>query len=93
LGWESIASSSDGSKLAAVNYGGGIYTSANGGSTWILTSAPNNLNWKSIASSSDGSKLAAGVDGGGIYTSANGGSTWILTSAPSATWYSIASSA
>jgi hypothetical protein len=95
----SIASSSDGSKLAAVwcqssPPSGGIYTSTNSGVTWTQTSAPN-VEWYSIALSSDGSKLAAVVWGGGIYTSTNSGLTWTQTSAPggSTRWRSIASSA
>ena len=67
LGWLSVASSSDGTKLAAVVDGGGIYTSTNSGATWTQTSAPY-LAWQSIASSSDGNKLVAVVYGGGIYT-------------------------
>lgn len=33
-GWTSITSSSDGTKLAAVEYGGQIYTSTDSGVTW-----------------------------------------------------------
>ena len=40
--WQSVASSSDGSKLAAVVQYGGIYTSTNSGATWTqATNAPN----------------------------------------------------
>lgn len=94
----SITSSSDGSKLAAVAGTDnslsprGIYTSANGGVSWIKTSAPA-VDWRDITSSSDGSKLAAATFSGGIYISTNGGSSWDLTSAPSPkNWGSIASS-
>jgi hypothetical protein len=94
--WITIASSSDGTKLAAVNGGSGsIYTSSNSGVTWTLTSAPNE-SWQCIASSSDGTKLAAGINNGAnngaIYTSSNSGVTWVQTSAPNGSWYSIASS-
>jgi len=65
--WQSVASSSDGTKLAAVVDGGGIYTSTDSGETWTQTSAPY-LGWQSVASSSDGNKLVAVVYGGGIYT-------------------------
>jgi hypothetical protein len=68
--WFSIASSSDGTKLAAISavyLSGSIYTSTNSGLTWTQTSAPS-VNWQSIASSSDGTKLVAVVSGGGIYT-------------------------
>jgi photosystem II stability/assembly factor-like uncharacterized protein len=89
--WYSIASSSDGTKLAAVAGGGGIWTSTNAGMTWTQTGAPN-TNWSSIASSSDGTQLAAVVNGGGIYTSTDAGVTWTQTGAPSTNWSSIASS-
>ena len=93
VGWSSIASSADGTKLAAVvNNRGGIYTSTNSGGTWTQTSAPS-TDWSSIASSADGIKLAAVVLSGGIYTSTDSGVTWNQTSAPGAGWLSIASSA
>jgi hypothetical protein len=91
--WISVASSADGSKLVAAIYGGGIYTSANAGSTWQLISAPT-ANWYAVASSADGVKLAAAVNGGGIYFSSNSGATWTQqTGAPVKNWLTIASSA
>ena len=93
--WLSVASSSDGSHLAAVVYGGGIYTSTNFGVTWTWqTSAPTGAAWCSVASSSDGSHLAAMVYPGGIYTSTNFGVNWTeQTGAPTnAYWRSVASS-
>jgi hypothetical protein len=98
--WFAIASSADGTQLAAVIYpgSGGIYTSTNSGSTWTnMGSAAASGAWTAIASSSDGTKLAAawyGVgDGCGIYTSTNSGVTWTNTgSAPAAYWQCIASS-
>lgn len=65
--WSCIASSSDGSKLAAVCFSG-VYTSTNAGVSWTQTSAPSNASWSSIASSSDGTQLVAGIVGGGIWT-------------------------
>jgi len=42
--WYSIASSADGTQLAAaVHYGGGIYISTNSGGTWVLSSAPTEI--------------------------------------------------
>jgi len=99
--WDSIASSADGAKLAAVTrvtIDGEIYTSTNSGADWTLTSAPDN-EWLSIASSANGTKLAAvayedaNFNPGGIYTSTNSGADWTLTSAPTNYWESIASSA
>ncbi len=79
-----------------------IYTSADGGATWISNSVPV-TNWNAVASSDDGTKLAA-VYGkwasysgwnsvGGIYTSTNGGSTWIRNAVPNTNWIGCASSA
>ena len=91
--WLAIASSSDGSKLVAVNAGGSIYTSKNSGNTWSLTSAPN-ASWFSVASSTNGDKLVVAANGGPIYTSTNAGVTWQAeTNAPNAAWASVASSA
>ena len=65
--WNSIASSADGLKIAAVmgpySYArsdGGIYTSTDYGSSWTKTSpavGSEKKDWKSISSSSDGLKL------------------------------------
>jgi photosystem II stability/assembly factor-like uncharacterized protein len=91
--WVSIASSSDGSHLAAVVYGGDIWTSADGGATWTNRSSAGARPWVSIASSSDGSHLAAVVSGGDIWTSTDGGANWTDQSGAGArNWQSIASS-
>jgi len=57
--WQSITSSADGSHLAAVINNGDIYTSADGGKTWIDRAAAGNRYWSAITSSADGSKLFA----------------------------------
>ena len=75
--WFSVASSSDGSHLAAVASHGGVYTSTNFGVNWTLqTSAPTSVDWYSVASSSDGSHLAAGALFAGICTCTDFGETW-----------------
>jgi hypothetical protein len=89
--WASIASSSDGTKLAAAS-SYGIWTSGNSGTSWSQTTAPTNTAWSSIASSSDGTKLTAAVKKGGIWISTNSGSNWTQTSATNETWSSVASS-
>ena len=94
--WISLASSADGTHLAAASYvqggaSGLIYTSTNSGSTWTPTSAPSSM-WEAIASSADGSHLAAVIYGGGIYTSTDGGVNWAATSASSLLWDRISSS-
>ena len=94
--WSSIASSADGSKLAAVslynNSGkmGLLATSTDSGVIW--TPRDSARKWVSITSSADGSKLAAVESGGQIYTSTDYGATW--TPRDSARqWSSITSSA
>jgi hypothetical protein len=80
--WCGVASSADGTKLAAVPYlRGQIWTSTNSGVAWIQTSSPVAY-WYSIASSSDGTKLAAGGTFG-FYISTDSGVTWTPTSGPS----------
>src|ERR1035438_9648461 len=61
LAWWAVASSADGTRLAAVVRNGGIYTSTNSGATWVSNSAPVRT-WWAIASSADGTKLAAAID-------------------------------
>ena len=96
-GWFSVASSPDGTKLAAVNNDPGyIYTSTDSGATWVAHTGPGLHDWRTIVSSADGTLLAA-VDEGGtsaggyIYTSIDGGTTWTAeTSAGIHNWRWIA---
>jgi|GEM_PF-590587 len=87
--WYSVASSAEGSKLAAVVRGGQIYTSSDAGATW--TARESNRNWYSIASSADGNKLVAVVSGGQIYTSTDSGATWVAGES-NRSWVFVASS-
>ena len=79
VGWMSVASSADGSKLVAAGAGAfadpdGIsgysddylYTSTDSGVTWNQTAVLDG--WRSVASSADGTKLVAAVYFGYIYT-------------------------
>ena len=92
LSWYSIACSSDGTKLLAVN-GAAAYASTDSGATWTLRhSGPS---WISTASSSDGSHLAAGATGSGqVWTSSDSGvaGSWIARGGVG-NWISVASSA
>jgi hypothetical protein len=90
--WLQVASSADGNMLAAVAYGGPIYTLRNFGKIWTSNNVPSEK-WTSVAMSVDGSQLAATVLGGSIYTSADFGNTWTSNNVPSQDWTSIASSA
>jgi hypothetical protein len=91
--WQSITSSSDGTKLVACVFNGYIYTSTDSGSTWIERTNSGSRYWTSITSSSDGNKLAACVYGELIYTSTNSGVNWTQqNNSGSKNWQSITSS-
>ena len=73
--WIYVASSADGSKLAAVSESdtpGGVITSTNSGATWMTNSVPA-LTWNSVALSADGASMVVSVGypsySGPIYTS------------------------
>ena len=94
--WSCIASSADGTTLAAgtITYNsqlgaGPLYVSTNSGATWLPTSAPTDV-WASVACSADGTRLIAA--GRAIYTSINSGTTWITNNVPPSLWTSVASS-
>ena len=101
--WSSIASSADGTRLAAVGVGTQIWTSGDSGVTWVPRAA--NLFWDSVTMSADGSRIAAatletnaGSGDGRIYTleqapgAVFGAGVWIERSEVQM-WRSIASSA
>lgn len=91
-GWTGLASSGDGSRLAATG-GVGIFTSIDSGNTWTATSAAENgSGWTSVVSSADGCRLAATTFFDTIYISTNAGTDWFPTTAPAGVWSSIASS-
>ena len=87
--WADVASSSDGTKLAAVVSNGQIYTSTDSGANW--TARNSNRNWIDIASSEDGTKLVATVYGGQIYTSTDSGANWTARDS-NRDWWGVASS-
>jgi len=94
--WTAVASSADGTKLAATVKGGNIYVSANSGATWVSRGSA--LNWSSIAASADGGKMVATVGDtvsatGDIYNSADSGTSWTASGSGNRQWVSVASSA
>lgn len=99
LNWHSVASSADGTKLAAVVSNGLIYLSNNGGISWIPEgtwggSTIGVRNWDRIAMSDDGTKIVATVASGPIFSSINGGQSWSEeTLAGSRNWGQIVMSA
>ena len=104
--WASVASSADGTVLAAAasantagNWGyGQVFVSTNSGATWTRTTAPL-AGWSGIAASADGAQLVAVSwqdpfgNLGRIYLSTNSGFSWIPTGAPSNSWSAVAASA
>lgn len=85
-------------KFAVGGVGKNIYTSVDGGATWIERLYSGIRSWRTITSSTDGSKLAAcdtnyGA-GGYIYTSIDSGANWIeQQGSGTRLWIDIASSA
>jgi hypothetical protein len=85
--WSSVASSADGTILAAtvgdtLGAIGYIYTSTDSGATWTARANDHARQWVAVASSADGTKLVAANYAGswspGIYTSANSGVNWAV---------------
>ena len=86
--WNGITASNDGTKIAAVAYQDGIYTSTDSGATFVnRTSAMSpQPAWNSIVSSADGRYLAAAAYtyncsssctfDGGVYVSSDYGVNW-----------------
>ncbi len=118
--WTSVASDSTGMNLVAVvngfydgpsakpaEFSGDVWTSADGGATWVdqtASSPAHGQAWRSVASDASGTKLVAVTAGlgafgaGAIWTSADGGATWTnRTGADAAmgsqSWSSVASDA
>jgi hypothetical protein len=95
--WQAVASSANGARLVAVEYGGQIHTSSDGGVSWVAHES--NRNWASVASSADGMKLVAADQLGQVYTSSDGGANWTAHSTDPSNanttrnWISVASSA
>jgi hypothetical protein len=92
VNWQAVASSADGSHLAAADNGGFIFISTNSGATWFATGAPG-TNWSALAMSADGSQLTAAVNGGLIYSSTDSGASWFPDNVPASNWRAVATSA
>jgi hypothetical protein len=98
--WSCVASSADGTRLAAATIGltpegypapGMVYVSHDSGATWLQTSAPTNNAWAAIACSADGTKIVAA--GTSIYSSTNSGLTWVSNNVPVTFWQAVTVSA
>jgi hypothetical protein len=89
--WTGIASSGDGTFLAACVNGGSIWGSTNSGASWVARTTTPQI-WSCIASSADGGTLVAGVNNGSLYVSYDFGFSWIPT-ATTQPWTSVSCSA
>ena len=78
--WTAVASSSDGTRLVAVENNGYIYTSSDSGATWTIQAGDVRHQWGRVASSSDGTRLFA--TDGFIHTSSDSGASWALQAGP-----------
>ncbi len=84
--WVSIAGSDDLQKLAAIDTGGSVYTSADNGATWTAQAGAGTANWSWISSSADGSKLLLSRYFGNTFLSTDYGVTWNAV-LPQRNWY------
>jgi photosystem II stability/assembly factor-like uncharacterized protein len=100
--WISSDMSASGDRIVAVQYGGGMYTSTDFGTTWnrVTNALVNNaggLSFESVTMSQDGQRIAAVIQNGRLVYSNDGGTTWANATLPGATqtrpWRSIDSSA
>jgi len=101
--WNSVYSSADGTKLAAVGLPGLIYISTNSGAAWIQAEATNAdwpypEDWQAVAGSADGTKLVVvgqydSDSACPIFTSTNSGLNWTASPYLEVHWTSVASSA
>jgi hypothetical protein len=94
--WESVASSSDGTKLVAVAWEGYVYASVDSGATWSQIGPPlsqtvTRQQWKAVASSADGTKIVIAAYEGYLYRSGDSGATW-TQGGTLQNWVSVASS-
>jgi photosystem II stability/assembly factor-like uncharacterized protein len=74
---QSVAMSSDGTKITAGAVTGKLYVSNDSGVTFINKTSVNE-NWYAITMSSDGTKQVATTYAGLIYNSNDSGNTWTL---------------
>lgn len=75
--WLSIAGSSDGQRLAAVERNGYLFLSSDYGASWTRRPVGDN-GWYSVSCSDDGSVLAVCSQWACIFTSGDYGTTWTL---------------
>jgi photosystem II stability/assembly factor-like uncharacterized protein len=89
--WRYIASSPDGTKLAACVANGYIYTSTDSGVNWTVRMTDITRDWVTTQISGDGTVLAAANHTSGyIYTSTDSGVNWLAQMTDTTrNWYGI----
>jgi hypothetical protein len=90
--YDNFAMSADGMKILANMTNGYIWTSINGGSTWVQRTSDTTRSWYATASSDDGVKFVAAVGSGYIYTSTDSGATWTQRGTTTRPWFKLTSS-
>jgi uncharacterized repeat protein (TIGR02543 family) len=84
LNFTDLESSSDGTKLIASVWQGGVYTANDGTFSYVnkMTTPLTTYAWSAVGINSDGTKLIATsrLTGGNVYTSTDSGATWIASS-------------
>ena len=100
--WISSDLTADGSRIVAVQYEGGMFTSTDRGVTWTrlthpLVNVATGLAFESVTISRDGTRLAAVVQNGSLLVSTDAGATWAAATLPGTVqtrpWRSVDSSA
>jgi hypothetical protein len=98
--WVGVSLSSDGTKLALVDFGvgggtGGLWTSTDSGVSWTQRAGAGSRAWQSVGISSDGSVIAAcwsALGTTGVAYSTDSGATWSTNSVSGSTildWISV----
>ena len=80
--WKGVASSSDGSRIAAISTNGQLWTSTNSGTTWESHTALSALGlttWQNIVTDASGDTLTVASGNGSVYSSGDFGTTWTAT--------------
>jgi len=77
-----IAGSSTLQTLIMSTYGGPVYISLNGGSSWTTVSAKGVNGFPAVTCTPDGNTMYIACEGGGVYKSSNSGMLWSETLIP-----------
>lgn len=77
-----IAGSSTLQTLIMSTYGGPVYISLNGGSSWSTVSAQGVYGYAAVTCTPDGNTMYVACEGGGVFKSSNSGTVWSRTLIP-----------